>query len=275
MATENGMPEQFSKKEVSSAPFFIVASWLTVAGIAVAKLALPDASASQVSWQLLGLSVVLLLASAVLYVYPYVLDLRIQFAYTVVDSLRYIEEIKGRIENDLRSYSRLLEALRSIQEGLFQKEQTLQADVARAVQEVTFALKSKEEQLQETRRGAERLNRDIELWVETAEDYMDYLQRVHEVCDDVSRPLVQRVFRDFMRYVERNGVSAINPEPNSPFVPELQECVGDEPATDGVMAGHVLRCEQLGYSLNGEVLRKAKVVIASHTEENTASGGDQ
>jgi molecular chaperone GrpE len=61
--------------------------------------------------------------------------------------------------------------------------------------------------------------------------------------------------------LERFGISEIDPE-GEPFDPEQHEAMTMQPSAD-VEPGSVLTVIQKGYSLNGRLLRPARVVVAS------------
>ncbi len=61
--------------------------------------------------------------------------------------------------------------------------------------------------------------------------------------------------------LERFGITEVDPE-GEPFDPELHEAMTVQPSAD-VEPGSVLTVIQKGYSLNGRLLRPARVVVAS------------
>ncbi|MDX1508544.1 MAG: nucleotide exchange factor GrpE [Woeseiaceae bacterium] len=61
--------------------------------------------------------------------------------------------------------------------------------------------------------------------------------------------------------LERFGVTEVNPE-GEPFDPELHEAMTMQPSTDAE-PGSVLTVVQKGYTLNGRLLRPARVVVAA------------
>lgn len=61
--------------------------------------------------------------------------------------------------------------------------------------------------------------------------------------------------------LERFGISEIDPE-GEPFDPEQHEAMTMQPSAD-VEPGSVLTVIQKGYSLNGRLLRPARVIVAS------------
>jgi molecular chaperone GrpE len=60
---------------------------------------------------------------------------------------------------------------------------------------------------------------------------------------------------------ERVGIVAYSPQ-GEPFDPHVHEAIAQQPA-DGVAAGTVIEVYQSGYRLGDEILRAAKVVVAS------------
>jgi molecular chaperone GrpE len=65
--------------------------------------------------------------------------------------------------------------------------------------------------------------------------------------------------------LERFGVSEIDPE-GEPFDPDLHEAMTMQPSAD-VEPGTVLTIIQKGYSLNGRLLRPARVIVAKEPED--------
>ena len=61
--------------------------------------------------------------------------------------------------------------------------------------------------------------------------------------------------------LERFGIAEVDPE-GEPFDPELHEAMTMQPSAD-VEPGSVLTVIQKGYTLNGRLLRPARVVVAS------------
>ena len=68
--------------------------------------------------------------------------------------------------------------------------------------------------------------------------------------------------------LERFGVAEIDPE-GEPFDPELHEAMTVQPSADAE-PGSVLTVIQKGYSLNGRLLRPARVVVAAEPPEPSA-----
>jgi len=68
--------------------------------------------------------------------------------------------------------------------------------------------------------------------------------------------------------LERFGVSEVDPE-GEPFDPELHEAMTMQPS-DTVEPGSVLTVIQKGYSLNGRLLRPARVIVAAEPAIDSA-----
>jgi molecular chaperone GrpE len=72
---------------------------------------------------------------------------------------------------------------------------------------------------------------------------------------------VQMTLGNFLKIVESHGMKQINPL-NSKFDPAFHQVVASIPA-EGVPSGIVTEVKQIGYELNGRIVRPAMVVIAS------------
>ncbi len=68
--------------------------------------------------------------------------------------------------------------------------------------------------------------------------------------------------------LERFGIEEVDPE-GEPFDPELHEAMTVQPSAD-VEPGSVLTVIQKGYTLNGRLLRPARVVVAAEPAEKAA-----
>ena len=68
--------------------------------------------------------------------------------------------------------------------------------------------------------------------------------------------------------LERFGITELDPE-GEPFDPEMHEAMTVQPAAD-VEPGSVLTVIQKGYSLNGRLLRPARVIVAAEPPPESA-----
>lgn len=100
----------------------------------------------------------------------------------------------------------------------------------------------------------------------------ELLARFLDVGDNLERALshadadpatvldgVQATYRELMRVFAREGVATIDAL-DAPFDPALHEAVGAVPVP-GLTEETVVAVEQPGYTLNGELLRPARVVV--------------
>jgi molecular chaperone GrpE len=72
---------------------------------------------------------------------------------------------------------------------------------------------------------------------------------------------VELIYNKFIKYLEQNGVKAIDSAAGTPFDTELHEAVTMFPAPAEELKGKVIDTVQKGYMLNEKVLRHAKVVV--------------
>ena len=94
-------------------------------------------------------------------------------------------------------------------------------------------------------------------------DHFD-LALTQSTPDDASRRIMDgvRVIRDeLIRALERHGVALINPKPGDPFDPTRHQAVVEQPA-EGVPPGQISAVLQVGYMLEGRVIRSAMVAVA-------------
>ena len=81
---------------------------------------------------------------------------------------------------------------------------------------------------------------------------------------------VHLIYRQLLGLLEKEGIKRI-PTIEERFDPHLHEAVGHVPAADGQQEGTIVEEVQVGYTMNGKVIRPAMVKIASARLET----GDQ
>ena len=86
------------------------------------------------------------------------------------------------------------------------------------------------------------------------------------VVDDFERSLqamndTHDVEAKFIKYLEQNGVKAINSDAGSDFDLEMHEAVTSFPTDDDAMKGKIIDTVLKGYTINDKVLRHSKVVV--------------
>lgn len=84
---------------------------------------------------------------------------------------------------------------------------------------------------------------------------------------DALREGSEATLKQLIAALERFNVVAVDPE-GEPFDPELHEAISMQPSAD-MEPGSVLAVVQKGYTLNGRLLRAARVVVS------TDAGGDE
>lgn len=62
--------------------------------------------------------------------------------------------------------------------------------------------------------------------------------------------------------VERQGLETIAPNPGDPFDPKLHEAISHEP-NDSIFADNIIETIEVGYAVDSQVLRPAKVRVSS------------
>ena len=93
------------------------------------------------------------------------------------------------------------------------------------------------------------------------DDFERALQNIRN-SDDVEavKEGVELIYSKFMAYLAQQGVKAVEAV-GQPFDTEMFEAVATIPAPEPGMKGKILDCVQTGYTLNGKVIRHAKVVV--------------
>ena len=93
------------------------------------------------------------------------------------------------------------------------------------------------------------------------DDFERALQAMHDSSDLESvREGVDLIYNKFVKYLESNGVKAIDSN-NADFNTEYHEAVTTFPAADDSQKGKVIDTVQKGYMINDKVLRHSKVVV--------------
>ena len=73
-----------------------------------------------------------------------------------------------------------------------------------------------------------------------------------------------------MTALERFGIEVVDPV-GQPFDPELHEAISMQPSAD-MEPNSVLTAIQKGYTLNGRLLRPARVVVSTEPPSEPAAG---
>ncbi len=124
-----------------------------------------------------------------------------------------------------------------------------------------------EAELENQRRRGERLREDAQARVRR-----ELLARFLDVNDNLERALahldaepaqllagIEATYRDLARLLTREGVQVVDCQ-DAPFDPAVHEAVGVVPVP-GLDGERVISVERPGYTLNGELLRPARVMV--------------
>lgn len=96
-------------------------------------------------------------------------------------------------------------------------------------------------------------------------DVADNLERAlaHAPVGDALRPGVEATLQQLLSALRQEGVTPIAVEPGVAFDPQYHEAVAGRAAA--VEQDTVLEVTQTGYNFNGQVLRPARVIVATPT----------
>jgi molecular chaperone GrpE len=107
------------------------------------------------------------------------------------------------------------------------------------------------------------------------------LERFLPVLDNLERALdsdaggealrngIEQTLRGFKAVLDAEGVSPIDVSGKT-FDPQVAEAIGTAEPADGVADDTVVEVSQKGYTLDGELLRPAKVIVAKHVQIDSA-----
>lgn len=107
--------------------------------------------------------------------------------------------------------------------------------------------------------GWENIARDILGVIDNLERAVEHMP---PTTDSNLKTGIDMTVAQFRAVLEKQGVAVI-PSDTTPFNPELHEAMGQEPST--LPAGTVTKTLVKGYTLNGRLLRPAKVVMSTGT----------
>ncbi|MCM1094076.1 MAG: nucleotide exchange factor GrpE [Bacteroides sp.] len=94
------------------------------------------------------------------------------------------------------------------------------------------------------------------------DDFERSLQAMNAASSvDAVKEGVELIYNKLVKYLEQNGVKALDTAPGTDFDTEFHEAVTLFPAADDSQKGKVIDTVQKGYKLHDKVLRHAKVVV--------------
>lgn len=94
------------------------------------------------------------------------------------------------------------------------------------------------------------------------DDFERSLQAMNDASSvDAVKEGVELIYNKLVKYLEQNGVKALDTTPGTEFDTEFHEAVTLFPAADDSQKGKIIDTVQKGYKLHDKVLRHAKVVV--------------
>lgn len=137
--------------------------------------------------------------------------------------------------------------------GLQEKVAALEESLRRAMADYrNLERQSREERVQ----LREQACRDLMI------DLLPTLDHLNMAVDHKPDPVLGMILSDMQKILAAYGLERIWAR-NKPFDPDTMEAVGEGPGK----VGEVVREEQMGYALNGRVIRHAKVVVGNGKKE--------
>ncbi len=93
------------------------------------------------------------------------------------------------------------------------------------------------------------------------DDFERGLKAAADATDvEAVREGMELIYNKFIKYLDQNGVKAMDPEERD-FDTEKHEAISVVPVPDKELKGKILDTVQKGYTINGKVMRHAKVVV--------------
>ena len=109
------------------------------------------------------------------------------------------------------------------------------------------------------RNATEKAMKDL---LPVVDDFERGLTAMSETSDaDAVKEGMELIYNKFIKYLEQNGVKAIESTGND-FDTELHEAIAMIPAADDSQKGKVIDTVMKGYTINDKVIRHSKVAVA-------------
>lgn len=122
-----------------------------------------------------------------------------------------------------------------------------------------FRKRTLKEKSELIKNGGENAMRGI---LPVVDDLERSIQAMKETSDaEAIKDGIELIYNKFVKYLDQNGVKPIASDAGNEFDTEIHEAVTTFPTDDESQKGKVIDTIQKGYTLNGKVLRHAKVVV--------------
>ena len=144
----------------------------------------------------------------------------------------------------------------------------LDADLAKEKKEYLFLMaefdnfrkRTLKEKSEIIRNAGEQVLKGLLPIVDDFERGLKAAEEAGEKKDDGQVSGMELIYHKLIKYLEQNGVKAIDPEEKD-FDTEKHEAISVVPVPDEAQKGKILDTVQKGYMINDKVLRHAKVVV--------------
>ena len=122
-----------------------------------------------------------------------------------------------------------------------------------------FRKRTTKEKADIIRNATEKAMKDL---LPVVDDFERGLTAMSETTDaDAVKEGMELLYNKFIKYLEQNGVKAIESTGND-FDTELHEAIAMIPAADDSQKGKVIDTVMKGYTINDKVIRHSKVAVA-------------
>ena len=181
------------------------------------------------------------------------------------------EEIKKKIQNVVRQDYKLTnefqtntEEAKRLNKQLSETQELINESLKMQLEEIN--VQSKE--LMQQRQDNGILQGEIKKWQEFAVNFFDNLERILELQDDTSNQIVEKVIKDFDKYVNPLGLERVAPSSGDDLNEELHQADEEKESSD-VEPGKVLECKKWGYKINGKLYqdKRAEVSVAKALDQ--------
>jgi molecular chaperone GrpE (heat shock protein) len=124
-------------------------------------------------------------------------------------------------------------------------------------------IKIQQEELIQQRQENGILQGDIKKWQEFAVTFFENLERILELQKETSEQIVEKIIKDFDRFMNPFGLERVAPSSGDDLNEELHQANEEKESSD-IEPGKVLECKKWGYKINGKLYqdKRAEVILA-------------
>lgn len=177
--------------------------------------------------------------------------------------IKTIKESQGEINKKIKTMYRvdttLTQQIEDLNKQLSETQELINESLKMQIEERN--VQSKE--LMQQRQDNGILQGEIRKWQEFAVNFFDNLERILELQDNTSNQIIEKVIKDFDKYVNPLGLERVTPSSGDDLNEELHQA-DEEEESSNVEPGKVLECKKWGYKINGKLYqdKRAEVSVA-------------